>query len=56
MLLKLSEIFYSIQGEGVSIGRPSVFLRTALCNLKCKWCDTPYTWDWKKYDIKKEMF
>src|SRR3989338_5866531 len=56
MLLKLSEIFYSIQGEGGSIGRPSVFLRTALCNLQCRWCDTPYTWDWKNHDIKKEMF
>ena len=56
MLLKLSEIFYSIQGEGVHIGRPSVFLRTALCNLKCKWCDTPYTWDWGKYDMRKEVF
>jgi len=39
----ISEIFYSIQGEGRLIGVPSVFIRTAGCNLRCVWCDTPYT-------------
>ena len=38
----ISEIFYSIQGEGVLTGVPSVFVRTAGCNLRCAWCDTPY--------------
>jgi 7-carboxy-7-deazaguanine synthase len=41
--LKIAEIFYSIQGEGALIGTPSVFVRTSGCNLRCAWCDTPYT-------------
>jgi 7-carboxy-7-deazaguanine synthase len=40
--LKISEIFYSIQGEGVLAGTPSVFVRSSGCNLRCAWCDTPY--------------
>lgn len=39
----ISEIFYSVQGEGRLIGVPSVFIRTSGCNLRCVWCDTPYT-------------
>jgi 7-carboxy-7-deazaguanine synthase len=38
----ISEIFYSIQGEGMLTGVPSVFVRTSGCNLRCNWCDTPY--------------
>ena len=41
--MKISEIFHSIQGEGVLVGVPSVFVRTSGCNLRCTWCDTPYT-------------
>lgn len=38
----ISEIFYSIQGEGELTGVPTVFVRTSGCNLRCVWCDTPY--------------
>ena len=41
--MKIAEIFYSIQGEGTLAGVPSVFIRTSGCNLRCTWCDTPYT-------------
>lgn len=41
--MKIAEVFYSIQGEGMLLGVPSVFLRMSGCNLRCVWCDTPYT-------------
>jgi len=40
----VNEIFYSIQGEGVFMGCPTVFIRLATCNLHCSWCDTKYAW------------
>lgn len=62
-MLKVNEIFPAVQGEGKSLGKDVVFLRTALCNLHCIWCDTPYTWNWEgtkfahpdKYDYKTEV-
>ncbi len=43
--MEISEIFLSIQGEGVDIGLPTVFIRTSKCNLQCSWCDTKYSWE-----------
>lgn len=48
--LLVSEIFGpTIQGEGLSMGVPAVFLRVAGCPLSCVWCDTPYSWDWSRH-------
>ena len=50
--MKFSELFYTIQGEGKFVGVPSVFFRTSYCNLRCIWCDTPYTsWTPEDKDI-----
>ena len=42
------EIFHTIQGEGVSVGAPAVFIRASRCNLHCVWCDTDHTWNFEK--------
>jgi len=55
-IMRISEIFYSLQGEGFLAGIPSVFVRLAGCPLRCKWCDTKYGWDEKagaRYTIEK---
>lgn len=41
--MRISDVFYSIQGEGQFAGTPSVFVRTTGCNLRCWFCDAPYT-------------
>jgi organic radical activating enzyme len=44
-MIKINEIFGpTIQGEGAAAGRHCLFVRVALCNLECTWCDTDYTW------------
>jgi organic radical activating enzyme len=53
--LKVSEIFDSLQGEGPSTGAPATFLRLALCNLKCRFCDTAYTWDFERFRYEDEV-
>jgi 7-carboxy-7-deazaguanine synthase len=44
-LLPVSEVFYSLQGEGRFAGVPAVFIRLKYCNLGCVWCDTRFTWE-----------
>ena len=54
--MRVSEIFYSLQGEGFLAGVPSIFVRLAGCPLRCRWCDTKYAWDekaGKNYSIDK---
>src|SRR5690606_15198258 len=43
-MIKLNEIFYSIQGESTWVGNPTVFVRTTGCNLRCDYCDTKYSY------------
>ncbi|HKO00957.1 MAG TPA: 7-carboxy-7-deazaguanine synthase, partial [Thermoanaerobaculia bacterium] len=42
-MLRVTEIFYSIQGESSHAGRPCAFVRLTGCNLRCRWCDSEYT-------------
>lgn len=44
-MLRLTEVFHSIQGEGPLIGLPMLFVRTNRCNLRCRWCDSTYTFE-----------
>jgi organic radical activating enzyme len=53
--LEVSEVFTSLQGEGASAGQPCVFLRLAGCNLRCRWCDTRYSWDFESHDRSREV-
>lgn len=53
--LPLSEVFGPTwQGEGPHTGLRCGFVRLGLCNLSCEWCDTPYTWDSTRYDVRAE--
>lgn len=54
--LVISELFGpTVQGEGPSAGRRASFLRLGGCNLHCTWCDTAYTWDASRHDLRAEL-
>lgn len=59
--MKVSEIFYSLQGEGTQAGLPTVFLRLFACDLRCSWCDTMYAVEGRDFknidpeDVKAEI-
>jgi 7-carboxy-7-deazaguanine synthase len=54
--LVVAEVFGPTwQGEGPSLGTRAGFIRLGRCNLACTWCDTPYTWDWERYDPAVEL-
>ena len=59
ILLKINEIFYSIQGEGTRAGLPCIFIRLTYCNLRCTYCDTEYAFyegqDMNLIDILNEI-
>lgn len=51
--LKITEVFYSLQGEALQVGLPTVFVRLTGCPLRCGYCDTTYSFhggDWRGFD------
>jgi len=53
-MLKINEIYHSIQGESTSAGKPCVFVRLTYCNLRCTYCDTEYAfYDGKDMSVQK---
>lgn len=58
-MLKVNEIFYSIQGESTKAGYPCIIIRLTYCNLRCLYCDTPYSFsegtDRSIQDIMQEI-
>ena len=54
-MLEICEIFSSIQGEGFNQGRACVFIRLAGCNLRCRFCDTRYSWEKGKTTDEKTV-
>ncbi len=53
--LRITEIFYSLQGESSSIGKPTLFVRLTGCPLRCVWCDTEYAFTGGEYTDLPEL-
>jgi 7-carboxy-7-deazaguanine synthase len=54
--LTVAEVFGpTVQGEGRTCGQRASFIRLGGCNLTCRWCDTPYTWDASRYALREEL-
>lgn len=54
--LVVSEVFGpTYQGEGPLLGRVATFIRLGGCNLSCPWCDSAYTWDAQRYQLRSEL-
>jgi 7-cyano-7-deazaguanosine (preQ0) biosynthesis protein QueE len=54
--LPISEIFGpTVQGEGPYAGSRAMFVRFGGCNLSCSWCDTPYTWDSSRFNLRTQI-
>lgn len=52
----VSEVFGpTLQGEGPNLGLRAAFVRMGGCNLHCRWCDTPYTWDARRFDLREQL-
>jgi len=48
--MQVNEIFYSVQGEGLNIGMPQIFIRLFGCNLRCPWCDSKFSYEGDNFE------
>ncbi|MCB1137423.1 MAG: 4Fe-4S cluster-binding domain-containing protein [Leptospiraceae bacterium] len=53
--LKISELYATLQGEGIHAGLPCFFIRLAVCDIRCAWCDTPDSWTGGQWRTRQEL-